>query len=241
MTNEYPGLIWLQLPRGATVQDGSAKACDTVGIVLVSLLCLVSLAVCFFGYRIYKLAFNVFAFLVGFGIEAAVGAAWVSQQGVQSGVTEKIIILVCSILWGVLFLVMASKHRTKIEQLLGYIFGICLGLLITFLVLYLVERPLNEAFGQKHQGWEQFAGITLGVPIALLTGYLCRNQVKHLVMLVTAFVGAAAAWRSGYTLLECGQVESEVLDKHYIHLIIFIGLGLMGFVVQFFSQPRLAK
>ena len=36
--------------------------------------------------------------------------------------------------------VMASKHRTKIEQLLGYIFGICLGLLITFLVLYLVER-----------------------------------------------------------------------------------------------------
>ncbi|CAJ1330690.1 unnamed protein product [Effrenium voratum] len=187
------------------------------------------------------MAFNVFAFLVGFGIEAAVGAAWISQQGVPSGVTEQIIILVCSILWGVLFLVLASNYRTKFEQLLGYFFGICLGLFITFSVLYVVERPLDEAFGRKHQGWEQFAGITLGVPIALLTGYLFRNHVTHLVMLVTAFVGAAAAWRSGYTLLGCGQVESEVLDKHYIHLIIFIGLGLMGFLVQFFSQRRLAK
>ena len=119
----------------------------------ISILCLLCLAVCFFGYRIYKhpaicrallsyrffcfvelmthdalfkgafghsglptrrmlatipmktmceeflatpdmhrgrFAFSVFAFLVGFGLQAALGSAWISQnRGETNGITEK--------------------------------------------------------------------------------------------------------------------------------------------------------
>eukprot|EP00913_Durusdinium_trenchii_P035104 g32838.t1 len=157
------------------------QACDTIGGISVAVLCLLALAVCFFGYRIYKLAFAVFAFIVGFGFEAAVGSAWIAQ-GNEEGLTEKVIVLVCSILWGTLFLVLARRYQENVEKIIGFVFGACLGLAVTIAVLYILQAPLDKALGTKGQGWENFAGITLGVPIALLTGYLCRMLPQDLAL-----------------------------------------------------------
>lgn len=218
-------------------------SCDTSGIVMVSILCLLCLAVCFFGYRIYKFAFGVFAFLVGFGLQAAVGSAWISQnRGEGNGITEKVIVVVCAILWGTLFLVLARRYYERIQKILGYVVGVCLGLVLTALLLYVLQKPVDNWIGSKYEGWQSYAGITLGVPIALLTGYGCRNFVKFLVMFITAFAGAAGAWRWGSSLLECKDVgsdlHSELLENRLFNVAIFVALGLIGLAAQYFSQPK---
>ena len=218
------------------------QACDTVGGIFVAVLCALALAVCFFGYRIYKFAFVVFAFLVGFGIEAAVGSAWMAHNPDPNGVTEKVIILVCSILWGTLFLVLAQRYRETIEQILGFAFGVCLGLVFVLAVIYILDKPLDNALGPQYEGWDNFAGVTLGVPIALLTGYMFRNKVMILVMAVTALVGAAAAWRWGRALIGCTQeAGSSILENHLVNLVIFIGLAVLGLGFQFFLRPKADK
>lgn len=219
----------------------NVHSCDTSGIVMVSILCLLCLAVCFFGYRIYRFAFGVFAFLVGFGLQAALGSAWISQSE-GHGITEKVIVVVCAILWGTLFLVLARRYYERIQKILGYVVGVILGLVLTAVLLYLLQKPVDNWIGSKYQGWQSYAGITLGVPIALLTGYGCRNFVKFLVMFITAFAGAAGAWRWGSSLIECKSVDYEPVDRlmenRLFNVAIFVALGLLGLAAQFFSQPR---
>lgn len=221
----------------------NVHSCDTSGIVMVSILCLLCLAVCFFGYRIYRFAFSVFAFLVGFGLQAALGSAWISQSSRNSnGITEKVIVVVCAILWGTLFLVLARRYYERIQKILGYVVGVCLGLVLTAVLLYLLQKPVDNWIGSKYDGWQSYAGITLGVPIALLTGYGCRNFVKFLVMFITAFAGACGAWRWGSSLIDCKTVDSEPIDRlmenRLFNVAVFVGLGLLGLVAQFFSQPK---
>mmetsp|Transcript_14214 Transcript_14214/g.31500 ORF Transcript_14214/g.31500 Transcript_14214/m.31500 type:complete len:253 (+) Transcript_14214:3-761(+) len=219
----------------------NVHSCDTSGIVMVSILCLLCLAVCFFGYRIYRFAFGVFAFLVGFGLQAALGSAWI-RQSEGHGITEKVIVVVCAILWGTLFLVLARRYYERIQKILGYVVGVILGLVLTAVLLYLLQKPVDNWIGSKYQGWQSYAGITLGVPIALLTGYGCRNFVKFLVMFITAFAGAAGAWRWGSSLIECKSVDYEPVDRlmenRLFNVAIFVALGLLGLAAQFFSQPR---
>ena len=43
-----------------------------------------------------------------------------------------------------------------------------------------------------------------------LTGYVCRNFVKYLIMLLTAVVGAAGLWKCGTSLIDCPQVHSDL-------------------------------
>lgn len=217
-------------------------ACDNTGIIMLSVLGVLTLGVCFFGYRIYKLAFPVFGFLVGFGLQAAVGSAWVQQQDNQDhGITVKIIVVVCAILWGTLFLMLARRYYEVIQKVLGFLVGVCLGVAITILAVSLAEKPLEENLAQ-YAGWERFAAVTLGVPIALLTGYVCRNFVKYLIMLLTAVVGAAGLWKCGTSLIDCPQVHSDLgpglLENPVFNWSIFIGLSLVGLLAQFLWQPK---
>lgn len=229
-----------QLLAEGLEKSDDMQVCDTVGGILVAICCVLALAVCFFGYRIYRFAFVIFAFLVGFGIEASVGAAWLAQNSEANGTAEKVIILVCAILWGTLFLVLAKRYRETIEHILGFVFGICLGFVLTIAVLYILQTPIDNALGTKYQGWENFAGITLGVPIALLSGYFCRNSVMLLVMVVTSLVGAAAAWRWGKGLIGCAEEDNpdSILKNNYFNLAIFLGLALLGLAIQMVSRPR---
>mmetsp|Transcript_76206 Transcript_76206/g.93576 ORF Transcript_76206/g.93576 Transcript_76206/m.93576 type:complete len:255 (-) Transcript_76206:59-823(-) len=221
----------------------NVASCDTSGIVMVSILCLLCLAVCFFGYRIYRFAFSVFAFLVGFGLQAAAGSAWIAQDRSDSNeITQKVVVVVFAILWGTLFLLLARRYYERIQKILGYVVGVVLGVALTIVVIYLLQKPVDNLLENKFDGWQNYAAITLGVPIALLTGYGCRNWVKFLVMLVTAFGGAAGAWRWGSSLLECKVDASdkswELLQNHLFNVAIFVTLGLLGTAVQCFSQPK---
>ncbi|CAE7224847.1 cya1 [Symbiodinium necroappetens] len=214
------------------------EVCDTSATVFLSILCFFGLAVSFFGYRIYKVAFAFFAFLVGFGLEALVGSHWISEMPEEATTVKKVTVLVCCVLWGTVAAVLARRCREGIEKMLGIVFGIFLGLAATCLLVYALQKPLDSALGDAYKGWEQFGGVTLGVPLALLAGYLCRTWVKHLIMIVTAFFGSWAAWRCASSLLRCAEVESHVLSRHVINLLIVIGLGVLGLVAQILWQPR---
>ncbi|CAK8993726.1 Ankyrin repeat domain-containing protein 50 [Durusdinium trenchii] len=101
------------------------------------------------------------------------------------------------------------SFQEVIQKVLGFLVGVCLGVAITILAVSLAEKPLEENLAQ-YAGWERFAAVTLGVPIALLTGYVCRNFVKYLIMLLTAVVGAAGLWKCGTSLIDCPQVHSDL-------------------------------
>lgn len=45
-----------------------------------------------------------------------------------------------------------------------------MGVAITILAVSLAEKPLEENLAQ-YAGWERFAAVTLGVPIALFLGH----------------------------------------------------------------------
>mmetsp|Transcript_73545 Transcript_73545/g.102159 ORF Transcript_73545/g.102159 Transcript_73545/m.102159 type:complete len:245 (-) Transcript_73545:214-948(-) len=214
------------------------QVCDASATVFLSIICIMGLVVSFFGYRIYKVAFAFFAFLVGFGLEALIGSRWINEMPEEATTTKKVIVLVCCVLWGTVAAVLAQRCRESIEKVLGIVFGLFLGLAVTGIIVYALQRPLDSALGASYKGWDLFGGITLGVPLALLAGYFCRTWVKHLVMLVTAFFGAWASWLCASNLLRCAEVESQVLSRHTINLIIVIGLGFLGLVAQILWQPR---
>ncbi|CAE7317024.1 unnamed protein product, partial [Symbiodinium pilosum] len=181
------------------------EVCDASATVFLCVLCVIGFAVSFFGYRIYKVAFPFFAFLVGFGLEALVGSQWMNEMPDESTTVKKVIVLVCCVLWGTVAAVIARKCQNSIEKVLGVLFGISLGLAAAGILLYAFHRPLEKAIGDGYKGWEQFGGITVGVPLACLTGYFCRTWVKHLIMLVTAFFGAWTAWLCATSLLRCAE------------------------------------
>ena len=54
--------------------------------------------------------------------------------------------------------------------------GVCLGLVLTAVLLYLLQKPVDNWIGSKYQGWQSYAGITLGVPIALCPGVWYSEQ-----------------------------------------------------------------
>jgi len=214
------------------------KVCDPSAIVFLSVFCAVGLAVSFFGYRIYKIAFALFAFLVGAVVEAAVGNAWMNQDPDSTTTVQKVIVLVCCVLWGTLAAVLAQRFRETIEKTIGIVFGVVLGLAATGILVYILKKPLDSAFDSEYQGWDQFGFITVGVPFAILTGYFCRTWVKHLIMIITAFFGAVAAWRSATSLLQCADVDSELLSRHIINVVICVGLAVFGLIAQILWQPR---
>ncbi|CAE7195098.1 unnamed protein product [Symbiodinium natans] len=214
------------------------EVCDASATVFLSILCAIGLAVSLFGYRIYKVAFPFFAFLVGFGLEALIGSHWVNLVPDEATTVKKVIVLVCCVLWGTLAAVLAQRCRQSIEKVLGIVFGVFLGLAVTGILVYALQRPLSNSFGPAYKGWDQFGGVTLGVPLAMLAGYLCRSWVKHLIMFITAFFGAWVAWLCATNLLKCAEVESELLNRHIINVVIVIGLGFLGLIAQILWQPR---
>ena len=54
--------------------------------------------------------------------------------------------------------------------------GVILGLVLTAVLLYLLQKPVDNWIGSKYQGWQSYAGITLGVPIALCPGVWYSEQ-----------------------------------------------------------------
>ncbi|CAK0848217.1 unnamed protein product [Prorocentrum cordatum] len=234
---------------------------DTTVILIVT--GLVGLVLTFGGYLIYHFAIGLFGFFVGFLAEAAVGSLWLGKSLFQvshaggsesellqtltssddsdSRVKMKVIVLACCLIWGMIAAVTFQKLSSTINKLLGYALGAALGVGTVALLIHAVNEPINEAAGPAYAGWESFATISLGVPTALVTGYLARNSIKYCIMLATAFGGAAIVVGTSMRALECADVELGAVSKPIGNALIVAGLATLGFAVQLKVQPKAVR
>jgi hypothetical protein len=231
---------------------------DTTAIVII--IGLVGLVLTFFGYLIYRLAIGLFGFFLGFLAEAAVGSVWLgetlfhaegsdsaslkeltSADGSDSRAKMKVIVLAFCLIWGMIGAVIFHKLSATINRFLGYAMGAAVGVGLVAVAVLAVKEPVNEAAGPTYAGWETFAIISLGGPIALATGYIARDSVKYCIMLATALGGAAIAVGTSMRALDCAEVELGVASKPAAMAAIVVFLAILGFVFQFKVQPKTVR
>eukprot|EP00931_Biecheleriopsis_adriatica_P047455 TRINITY_DN2735_c0_g1_i1.p1 TRINITY_DN2735_c0_g1~~TRINITY_DN2735_c0_g1_i1.p1 ORF type:complete len:257 (+),score=61.56 TRINITY_DN2735_c0_g1_i1:86-856(+) len=211
-------------------------SCDIVSKIILVALCLVGLLVAFFGYRIYKLAFSFVAFLAAAAVNAWIGFLWISEAAGEE-VAKRMIVIFSSVFWGVMVAVMCRRHLAIIDKLLGFVLAAAVGAGLVVGLTYVLKQELDDLFGPAYHGWGIYASITLGLPIAYLTGCLFRHYVKHLILLATAIVGSATAVLSIQTLLICSEVPTNTTPK--VTALAVASSAFLCFLVQLFCQWKI--
>merc|ERR1711920_218458 len=235
-----------------------------MGILIV--LGLVGLVLTFCGYLIYRLAIGVFGFFLGFLAEAAVGSLWLEETVFQTGrdgsdsrvsnilksltsadasdslFHKKEIVIACCLIWGMMVAVIFQKLSSTMNKLVGYVLGAATGMGLVAILVVAVTDPVNEAAGPAYEGWEMFATISLGVPTALVTGYIARNSIKYCIVLATALGGAAVVVRTSMQALDCAEVDlGEEASKPAVKALLVAVLGILGLVVQLAIEPKVVS
>mmetsp|Transcript_907 Transcript_907/g.1850 ORF Transcript_907/g.1850 Transcript_907/m.1850 type:complete len:249 (+) Transcript_907:37-783(+) len=214
-------------------------SCGTTTSLVLSAVCLVALVVSFCGYRLYKAAIVLLAFVLAAAAEGAVGATWIAQSA-EEEVAKKVIVASACVLWGLMAAWVCWRMAGKLNRFLGFALGAVLGALLVAAPLQVFRELVSIVAGQGFAGWEQYARFTLGVPVSLASGFAGRSSVKPLLMLATAVLGAYMAVRSFFTILMCADVNMDVLSKDMVQLLAMLVIAVLGFVTQLFTQPEQA-
>jgi len=239
----------------------SCNSEDTTVILIV--IGLVGLVLAFCGHLIYRRATGLFGFFLGFLAEAAVGSLWLGETLLQTSHAEgsdsaslatltsadgsdprvnmRVIVLACCLIWGMICAVIFHKLSSTINRLLGYALGSAVGVGLVAVLVLAVKDPVNEAVGPTYEGWEMFATISLGVPTALVTGYVARNSIKYCIMLATALGGAAAVVGTSMRALDCAEVDLGDASRPAAVAAMVAVLAILGFVIQFSTQPKVVR
>lgn len=216
--------------------------CETSCFILLCVLCILGLVINFAGYHIYREALGLLAFLLAFAAEASVGASWIARSSGDRRTVEKVIVVLCCLAWAVLGAVICRKLADILHRALGFFFGAIAGFVLVQALVHVLSDPVDEALGRKwknYMGWEQFTSITLGVPAAVVLGYLLRDTVKYCIMLATTLVGTAVAIRSFITVMACADVETDdLVMRPSFQIVAAAALVVLGFLTQIYSQPK---
>merc|ERR1711920_553460 len=119
--------------------------------------------------------------------------------------------------------------------------GAAVGMGLVAILVLAVKDSVNEAAGPTYEGWEMFATISLGVPIALVTGYIARNSIKHCIMLATALGGAAVVVGTSMRALDCAEVDLGEASTPAVMALLVAVLAIFGLVVQLAIQPKAVR
>jgi len=214
-------------------------SCGTTTSLVLSGVCLVALVVSFCGYRLYRAAIVLLAFVLAAAAEGAVGATWIAQSAEEEA-AKKVIVACSCVLWGLMGAWVCWRMAEKLNRFLGFALGAVLGAVLVAALLQVFREPLSNAAGEGFAGWEPYARFTLGVPVSLATGFAGRSSVKFLLMLATAVLGAYMAVRSFSTILMCANVNMDVLGKDMVQLGAMLVIAVLGCVTQLFTQPAQA-
>ena len=183
---------------------------------------LFGLAVCFAGYRLFLILLPIWGFFFGFGLGA---------QSIQALFGEAFLATITS--WVVGFIVAA------VFAVLAYLFYIFAVALISFSLGYTATVGVLTAIGLPLMGgfiaW--IIAVVVGVILALVV--LRFNIQKIVIELATAFLGAAAIAGVFVALFggEAAQIMQNpvkfVLNSSPFWLIVFLVVGIAGFVLQY--------
>jgi len=208
--------------------------CDGVGIAVTIALALGGLLMTFLGYRLYKMCLGLIGFALFFLAEGAIGRDWLFYA--QDAETQKrIVVLVCCLAWGIGGALFCVKCHQNLQQKLGFLLGALLGVVIVCGVIFSIKEDVDQLLLPDYAGWDMFAAPTLGLPIAILCGYLMRNMMKYALMLASAAVGASLAIVCTFAAVECLVDEGADLGhlvRREIQGLIMIVLAAVGFFVQ---------
>jgi len=192
-----------------------------------------------FGYRLYTKFLGVLAFLLAAGAAGVFGAMWIAKDpNPDTQIMKTFIVIFSCVLWGTFAAVVCIKMEKLIHRFLGFALGAAFGAMAVGILLYFFSDAVNKSIPAGYLGWDSYALIIVGAPVALLTGFITRKRVKHFLMLAFAALGAAVAVRSMATLLTCAEVGTDAISKQYVQGLAVLLLTLIGVAVQLATQPK---
>lgn len=176
--------------------------------------------VCFAGYRLFIVLLPFWGFFVGFALGAG-ALAQLFGHGFLSTVTS----WVAGFVVGLIFAALAYLFYVIGVAIFAGSFGYALGAGLMYAI----------GFDPGFLSW--LIGIVVAVIVALLT--LLLNIQKWVIILISAFSGAAAIIGGFLLMFNRISLEAlgmnpvrEVIQGSLIWLLIFLALGVIGFIAQ---------
>ena len=193
-----------------------------IGLIAI----LVGLLACLAGYAVFRVVLPILGFFVGLGLGAQLAARILNEQYLSSPLAWVIAIVVGLVLATIALLWWYVSVALTIGGL-GYAIGdggaVGLG----------VGNPTGLVI----------AGLVVAVVFALAA--LLLKVPIFIVILVTAFWGASALIGGVLIMLnriEPGQLRNGTVDvvlhSTPLWLAVWVGLGIIGVLVQWFTTPR---
>jgi hypothetical protein len=192
-----------------------------IGLIAI----LVGLLACLAGYAIFRVVLPILGFLVGLGLGAQLAASLFGEPYLASPLSWFIAIVIGLVVATIAFVwwyVSVALTIAGLGYAIGYGAAAGLGADATLLVI---------------------AGVVVAVIFALVA--LILRVPIFIVILVTAFWGASALIGGVLIILnrtEPGQLRNGTVDvviqNSPLWLAVWIGLGVVGVLVQWFTTPR---
>ncbi len=179
--------------------------------------------VCFFGYRVLRTALGVVGFAVG-AVLAASGVAMIPSS-------TQVWVLIAALAGGIVGAVLASL----LYQLGVFLLGAAAGALVASLVV--------TALGLAATWWMLGIGAVAG-------GILGLVLQKRIVSILTAFIGAWGVVAGTFHLLGWYSIRAGLRNPaalkttgayFYLMLVMWLGLGILGALVQLGMARRRKK
>lgn len=192
-----------------------------IGILAI----LIGLVACLAGYIVFRFVLPILGFLIGIGLGAQLAASLFDQPYLATPLSWIIAIAVGLVVATIAFVwwyVSVALTIGGLGYAIGYGAAIGLGLTVTNAII---------------------AGVVLAVVFAL-AAIILRVPIG-VVIVVTAFWGASAL--IGGVLILLGRIEPNqlrngtvdvVINASPLLLAVWIGLGIVGVLVQWFTTPR---
>merc|ERR1712244_215062 len=125
-------------------------------------------------------------------------------------------------LWGVMGAWICKKVADKPHHLLGFVLGAVVGAAAIGAIIQIIDSATHNKVDVGYLGWEEFAFFTVGIPVAVLVGYLSKDCVKYFLMIASAIIGAYIAVRSFTTILACAKVDPEDMVSPTINFVAIV-------------------
>jgi len=217
--------------------DVDLSTCDTGTDVVLGVICIVAIAVCFAGYRLYRTALVLLAFLFAAAIEGAIGSVWI-EKSPEHQVVKKLIVAVFCILWGLIGAWICQKMADRLNHILGFILGAAVGAALVGAIVQIIKSASEDRVDTSgYLGWDEFVVFTVGIPVAILVGYQSKDSVKYFLMLASAILGAYIAVRSFTSIMVCANVDPEAMARPAVKIIAVVVIAILGTITQYYTAP----